>query len=315
MGFSTQVRVFGLSLLLHIIVVGLGLIQLSSSKQIHVRLDQPVVYQVDLVRLEPPAPGRPAPVAPAPQPAPPAPPPVVQEQAKPAPTPPKPAPPAPPPPQPKAEVRIPEQPKPTPAPPKPAPAPAPPKPAPAPEPPKPAPEPPKPAPAPEPPEPAPSPEPKPDPPAPTPTPPKPTTPAPPQRTEPTREQILAEALGAVQKDVSQRSQPTAPGAGQGGAEGQVGYGGLVEVYAQIVENRIKAQWRFPKGGSRQDLSTTLEIQVDRDGRVLGSRVIRSSGRADFDASTERAVEETGQLPPPPRPDLRTIRITFNLQEL
>ncbi|GAB6057230.1 cell envelope integrity protein TolA [Desulfonatronum parangueonense] len=301
MGFSTQVRVFGLSLLLHITVAGLGLTQLSSSKPIHVRLDQPVVYQVDLVRLEPPAPGRPAPVTPAPQPAPPAPAPVVQEQPKPAPTPPKPAPPPPPPPQPQAEVRIPEQPKPTPAPPKPVP--------------KPEPEPPKPAPTPEPPKPEPAPAPKPEPPAPAPTPPKPATPTPPQRTEPTREQILAEALGAVQKDVSQRSPTADQGTGAGGAEGQVGFGGLVEVYAQIVENRVKANWRFPKGGSRQDLSATLDISVDRDGRVLGSRIVRSSGRADFDASAERAVEETGQLPSPPRPDLRTIRITFNLQEL
>lgn len=293
---STHAFVIGLSLLLHIGVVGLGLFQLTSGKQIHVRLDKPVVYQVDLVRLEPPAPGRPAPVAPT-APAPPAPAPAVQEQPKPAPAPP--APPVPEAPKPRAEVKIPEQPKPAPAPPKPAPKPEAPKPTPKPEPAKPAPSPPKPA----------------------------AKPAQPKRTEPTREQILAEALGAVQKDVSQRSQDEREQAlaslrqsgatGSGGADGQAGsgYGGLVEVYAQIVESRIKAQWRFPKGGSRQDLSTTLEIQLDRDGRVLGSRVVRPSGRSDFDASTERAVEETGQLPPPPRPDLRTIRLTFNLQEL
>ena len=59
----------------------------------------------------------------------------------------------------------------------------------------------------------------------------------------------------------------------------------------------------------------LDISLALDGRVLGSRVVRSSGHSGFDASIERAVEETGQLPPPPRPDLRTIRITFNLQEL
>ncbi len=294
MGIPTHILVFGLSVLLHVSVLGLGLLQLSSSKHIRVDLSKPVVYQVDLVRLDPPAPGRPAPLAPsAPAPAPPTP--AVQEQPKPAPKP-QVTPPAPP--QPKAEVPIPEPPKPTPEP--------------------------KPAPKPE----SKS-EPKPEPPKPAPSPPKPPEPPrQPARTEPTREQIMAEALGAVQRDVTQRAQPDArdqalaglrqSGAtGPGGADGQAGsgYGGLLEVYAQMVETRVKAQWRFPKGASRQDLSAVLDISLDRDGRVLGSRVVRSSGHSGFDASIERAVEETGQLPPPPRPDLRTIRITFNLQEL
>ncbi len=139
---------------------------------------------------------------------------------------------------------------------------------------------------------------------------------------------MAAALGAVQRDVAQRVEPDArdqalaslrqSGAtGPGGADGQAGsgYGGLLEVYAQMVESRVKAHWRFPKGASRQDLSAVLEISLGQDGRVLGSRVVRSSGHSGFDASAERAVEETAQLPPPPRADLRTIRITFNLQEL
>jgi len=99
------------------------------------------------------------------------------------------------------------------------------------------------------------------------------------------------------------------------AQGSVVAGSLMEVYAQIVESRIKAHWRFPKVGALPDLSAVVEIQLSADGRVLGSRLVRSSGRPDFDASTKRAVEEAGQLPAPPRADLRTILITFNLQEL
>ncbi|HDQ39730.1 MAG TPA: cell envelope integrity protein TolA [Desulfonatronum sp.] len=284
-GIPSQFLVFGLSLLLHVGVVGLGLIQWSFSKSLHVRLDRPVVYQVDLVTLAPPAPGKPLPakqtastVSSAP------------EQAKPAPAPPQPAA-VPPAPQPKAEVKIPEQPKKAPAPAKPAERPKEAKPAPAPK--------------------------------------QQPAKAPQKKAEPTREQILAEALGAAQKDVAQRgtldereqalaSLRQGVASGTGGALGEPGgvsAGSLVEVYAQMVESRVKSHWRFPQIGSRLDLSATLEIQLSLDGHVLGSKVIRSSGRPDFDASTERAVEEAGQLPAPPRPEMRTLRITFNLEEL
>ncbi len=274
----SHVLVFGLSLLLHAGIVGLGLIQWPFSKSIHIRLDQPVVYQVDLVTWAPPAPGRPIQAKPAPA-APAAP------QATPVP-----AQAPPPPPQPKAEVNIPEQPKKAPAPAKPVQQPKEAKPTPAPKP-----------------------EPK-----------KP----PPKKAEPSRDQILAEALGAARRNIaarttdereqalaSLRQEMSSGDGGAGGAPGGVAAGGLVEVYAQLVEGRIKAHWRYPQVASRQDLSATLEIRLTMDGQVMETRVVRSSGRPDFDASTERAVEEAGQLPPPPRPDLRTLRITFNLQEL
>jgi colicin import membrane protein len=163
---------------------------------------------------------------------------------------------------------------------------------------------------------------------PAPTPEKQPERAPPQRTEPSRDQVLAKALDAARQDVAKRStneleqalaalrqETAAPSGGADGSPEGVSVGGLVEVYAQMVESRIKANWRFPHMGSRPDLIAVVEVQLAADGRILGSKVIRSSGRPDFDASTERAIEETGQLPAPPRADLRTLRITFNLQEL
>ena len=287
-----QFLVVGLSVLLHAGVVGLSFVQWPFGKELHVRLDRPMVYHVDLVILAPPAPGRPPPkpevkIPAQPQKAPAPPKPAPAPKKEPAPVPPKKAVPvpapvaAPAPPPPKPEVKIPAQPQKAPAPPKPAPAPK-----------------------------------------------KEPAPAPPKKAEPTRDQILAEALGSVRKDVAQRStdereqalaglrQDAATGTGGAeGAPGGVAAGGLVEIYAQMVESRIKAHWRFPQIASRPDLSATIEITLGLDGQVQATRVVRSSGRPDFDASTERAVEEAGQLPPPPRPDLRTLRITFNLQEL
>lgn len=278
----SHILVFALSLLLHAGIVGLGLIQWPFGKSVHIRLDQPVVYQVDLVTLAPPAPGRPIQARPAPAAS------AAPEAAKPLPA--QVNPPAPPPPQPKAEVKIPEQPKKAPAPAKPVQEAKKPKP----------------------------------PPAPKTEAKKPL----PKKSEPSRDQILAEALGAARQNVADRAtdereqalaslrREVASGdGGAGGAPGGVAAGGLVEVYAQLVEGRIKSHWRYPQVASQQDLSATLEIRLTMSGQVLETRIIRSSGRADFDASTERAVEEAGELPPPPRSDLRTLRITFNLQEL
>jgi len=343
-GIPGHFLAFGLSLVLHVGVVALSMVQWPFSKPLHIRLDQPVVYHVDLVTLAPPAPGRPGPVAPprpappptaevkipeqptprpAPQPAPPrpAPPPTAEVKIPEQPTPrpaPQPAPPRPAP-QPTAEVKIPEQPK-----PRPAPQPAPPRPAPQPTAEVKIPEQPKPRPAPQPAPPRPAPAPPPS--APQPAPPKP-APAPPQKAEPTRDQILAEALGAARQDVARRSDEVAQvlaGLRQGvvsgtggaeGAQGDVGAGSLDEVYGQMVGSLIRAHWRYPQVWTQLDLSAVVEIQLSADGRVLGSRMVRSSGRPDFDVSTKRAVEEAGQLPAPPRADLRTIRITFYPQEL
>jgi colicin import membrane protein len=114
---------------------------------------------------------------------------------------------------------------------------------------------------------------------------------------------------------------TAGGTGPGGAGGGKGSGaggtgsGLMSVYGDIVKQIIKKNWRYPAFGTETNVAVVLEINIDKTGKITGSRVVTPSGKPDFDDSALRAVHETQTLPSPRTRNLDTLRITFNLQEL
>jgi colicin import membrane protein len=114
---------------------------------------------------------------------------------------------------------------------------------------------------------------------------------------------------------------TAGGTGPGGAGGGKGTGaggtgsGLMSVYGDIVKQVIKKNWRYPGFGTEVNVAVVLEINIDPQGKITGSRIATPSGNAGFDDSALRAVHETQALPPPRVKSLDTLRITFNLQEL
>lgn len=263
------------SLALHLAVVLVVWLASIISPTPVIRLDLPVV-QVDLVTLEQPKPApRPAPVPPKPEP---------------KPEPPKPEPPKPEPPKP-------EPPKPEPVPePKPEPKPITEK------------------------TPEPKPEPKPEPPKPEPEPKKPPEPTPEEirrkALEDAKKKAEAERRKAEQADPRKQAlaeaQRQAQQSGQPSGEGQTS--GVVDIYANLVMQIIKNNWRYPALRPDPSLVATIELAVDKDGTIVGFKVLRQSGRADFDSSVVKAVEETKTLPPPPE-GLRTIVVNFNLEEL
>jgi|GEM_PF-5468648 len=59
------------------------------------------------------------------------------------------------------------------------------------------------------------------------------------------------------------------------------------------------------------------MSLNADGTITAARLVRGSGRADFDGSALKAVTETEKVPPPPGGGaaFKTIEINFNLQEL
>ncbi|MFN2267480.1 MAG: TonB family protein [Desulfonatronovibrio sp.] len=168
---------------------------------------------------------------------------------------------------------------------------------------------PKPAPKPEPdPKPKPEPEsqPKPEPePEPEPKPKPEPSPAPPEKKEPTAQERLANELAALRSDVERETSNQAP----------IEQTGLQEIYAARAERLIKGNWRYPRIGGTKNLVVRVEVEIDQTGRVVRSRVVRSSGREDFDHSALRAIEDTRQLPEPPTVRIRTLIIDFNLQDL
>lgn len=119
---------------------------------------------------------------------------------------------------------------------------------------------------------------------------------------------LADALADLGKEVSGRGTRGDGTAEDGDGEGE-STGSLEDYYATQVVRAIRQNWRFPRL-SNIVLATTVELKVNKSGEILGSRMLNGSGRSDFDASVMRAVEDTKKLPPLPETLDATLVITF-----
>ena len=114
------------------------------------------------------------------------------------------------------------------------------------------------------------------------------------------EQQLERELAALQKSVQPQS-----GQGEGRAT-------LIEIYSAQVKLLIQKNWRWP-GFQDMALEARVVVNLSPEGKILGRKLGRSSGRADFDSSVLRAVDETKTLPLPPK-DVRVLELNFNAQE-
>ena len=119
---------------------------------------------------------------------------------------------------------------------------------------------------------------------------------------------LADALADLGREVSGRGTSGDGTAEDGEGEGE-STGSLQEYYATQVIRAIRQNWRFPRL-SNVVLATTVELRVNAGGEILGSRMVNGSGRSDFDASVMRAIEDTKKLPKVPETLPTTFMVTF-----
>jgi len=119
---------------------------------------------------------------------------------------------------------------------------------------------------------------------------------------------LADALADLGKSVSGRGTKGDGTAEDGEGEGESS-GSLEDYYGTQVVRAIRQNWRFPRL-SNIVLATTVELRVNKAGEILAAKMTNSSGRADFDASVMRAIEDTKKLPPLPETLDATLAITF-----
>jgi len=151
-----------------------------------------------------------------------------------------------------------------------------------------------------------------------------------KKKEPSAREILAKALGSVKKHVREKQKSEkmilarelaglrqqVKQSKSGSAQGRNGgSGGIMAIYARIAEEKIKENWRFPKIGAEENLMARIEVEIDERGKIIHSRLVKPSGRRDFDLSVLKAVEETAELPPPPAKTIGKLIINFNLLEL
>ncbi len=93
---------------------------------------------------------------------------------------------------------------------------------------------------------------------------------------------------------------------------QEGRAMLVEIYGEQVKTRIQKNWRWP-GFYKQVLTARVVVTLSSDGKITARRLAVSSGRADFDSSVLRAIDETKDLPLPPQ-DLQVLELNFSSDE-
>lgn len=73
--------------------------------------------------------------------------------------------------------------------------------------------------------------------------------------------------------------------------------GVLNVYAQQIQQRVKRYWVKPSS-AEAGLIVTLEVKLIPGGDVKSVRIINSSGNALFDRSAENAVYKAAPMPMP-----------------
>ena len=122
---------------------------------------------------------------------------------------------------------------------------------------------------------------------------------------------------ALQKYLGDSSQ--AGGNGFGAARlGGNGFGGGEQkppeffAFMQTVKDAVRQQWRWYD--SRAVLVVEVEMQIAKNGVILGQRIVRGSGNDEYDDSVYRAIKAASPLPPPPASvyrDFQLVRVIFD----
>ncbi|TIH18628.1 TonB C-terminal domain-containing protein [Marinifilum sp. JC120] len=120
---------------------------------------------------------------------------------------------------------------------------------------------------------------------------------------------------AVLSDLASLTKSAKQTAVTGHADGTSGASGLVQVYASIVKEAVRKNWRYPVFGQKQNLMARVQIQLKSSGEISSIKLLDSSGNVDFDDSVLTALRDTEVLPKPPGTSIRNLIVNFNLHDL
>lgn len=127
-----------------------------------------------------------------------------------------------------------------------------------------------------------------------------------------------DALKSMQTDAVVMDALRDLGEGEGGGEGNgmgggVGDGTGVQVtYQTLVSGIIRNYWTYPNQGDRSIPIAVAYVQISTAGEVVDYRIVKSSGRPDFDSSILAAIRKANHhpLPPPPSGKIEEFTIRF-----
>jgi TonB family protein len=87
-------------------------------------------------------------------------------------------------------------------------------------------------------------------------------------------------------------------------------------FLQAVKTVYQNAWMVPDGVTDDDATTRASVTIARDGTVVSSRIIRSSGNRDVDLSVQHTLDRVtfaAPLPEDAKEDQRTVEINFNVR--
>ena len=109
------------------------------------------------------------------------------------------------------------------------------------------------------------------------------------------------------KSAKQNSLPIAP------TQGAMQKDNPVRAWQIAVINRLQPFMKWPEDAPYwiDQAAPTVQITIDRQGNVLGARVVGSSGYDSFDKAARKIFKRATTLPPPP-PELQGNPLTFTM---
>ncbi|MBI4772913.1 MAG: cell envelope integrity protein TolA [Deltaproteobacteria bacterium] len=143
-----------------------------------------------------------------------------------------------------------------------------------------------------------------------------------------REKELQKALQDISAKVQSRTEAVVDeGAEQGAEQGEEGNGGLgtadvglrLQIYKTNIWNKVRSNWSYPdimSGGFGPE--ALVMVKVQRDGSIVGFRLVKPSGDQLFDQSVLRAVQHSNPFPPFPDGYVKSyeeIELRFSLADL
>lgn len=90
---------------------------------------------------------------------------------------------------------------------------------------------------------------------------------------------------------------------------------VLNSYASHIGSSVKRNFKGSPEWSRRNYDTTARIELDRNGRVLGVLVTKTSGNRDFDNAVVTAIKRAGRFAPPPVEGMRVVGLRFNSKML
>lgn len=98
---------------------------------------------------------------------------------------------------------------------------------------------------------------------------------------------------------------TAQGSIAGSPEGSSAMNALTAMYGEKVVAAVRREWTLLNDQGVAGLKAIVEVQIRKNGEIIGIQVVKASGNSMFDESAVRAVRKAAPLPPVPEAILQS----------